>query len=485
MRQWAHRTTAIRDELSAVADVRDPRWWLLAGAAAVDWGAGAGYVLSDAEPASDTFIGHVAPSPVDVVADAIARAHAARQAIRELDGELPEQPLAVTIELAGLGARVVPRSLDTVAFALGARCWIVQLHNSIDEEGQLAAELATALAGGVQPNAARLRPLESVAVAPLVCVTIGDEPAPTARHGHRRAWTERGGPWLGLSRTDGMAIVSTCHLAVDGYGHARLAARIAALTAELVARVPRASSGPTSLASAHTGRAPLPAPSLASSRAGALPSPAPVRDGVALDYTWREVPTGMRALRLAYALGIVLHRHAGDRAASFSPTFQIPVAPGAVDDPARMRKRVLPAIASVRFEGGVAEPFAEFAGRTKETIAREASGRGVASRLYASLQAVPAPLAWKRRAMAARRAGWMDRFAAVIGGRGCVSRMILDVPAPPSCAVSSPARLATSTDPLGGCVVTIVDDGSRAAVTLCGSGEVARADMLDEILASV
>lgn len=446
-----------------MADVRDPRWWLLAGAAAVDWGAGASYVLSDAEPASDTFIGHVAPSPVDPVIDAIARAHAARQAIRELDGVLPDQPLAVTIERAGAGARVVPSALDTVAFAIGSRCLVAHLHNEIGEEGDLAAELARVLAGPPAAEDEPVRPLHASGGVPFACVTLGEEPAATARHGHRRAWTDRGGPWLGLSRTGGMAIATTCHLAVDGYGHARLAARITTLTAERIAH----------------------APNIASSRTGAVPTPSSIPGAVALDYVWREVPTGMRALRLAYALGVVLHRRAGDRAAPFSPTFQIPVAPGAIDDPDRMRKRVLPAITSVRFHDGVAESFAEFARRTKDLIAREGSGFGVAARLYASLQALPAPLAWKRRMIAAKRASWMDRFATVIGGRGCMSRMLLDVPSPASCAVSSPARLPTSDDPLGGCVVTIVDDGTRAAITLCGAGELARADVLDDVLAAV
>jgi hypothetical protein len=292
-------------------------------------------------------------------------------------------------------------------------------------------------------------------------VTLGDEAAPMARHGHRRAWTERSGPWLGLSRTNGMAIASTCHLAVDGFGHARLAARIHALTSELVTRVP------------------------STPRAHAIPAPAPVAAGIPLGITWGEARSGVRALRVAYALGCALHRRAGDKQAPFSPTFQIPVAPGVPGDPGRHRKRVIPAIASVRFDGGTAEPYDLFAARTKEIIGREAAGAGLASRLYASMQAVPAPLAWKRQAMAAKRAGWMDRFAAVIGGRGCVSKITLDAPSPPSCAVSSPARLATGADALGGCVITLIDDGKRAGITLCGSGELARAEMLDEILAAL
>ena len=58
---------------------------------------------------------------------------------------------------------------------------------------------------------------------------------------------------------------------------------------------------------------------------------------------------------------------------------------------------------------------------------------------------------------------------------------------PPSCAVSSPSRRATPGDPRGACVVTVGDDGDRAAITVCGSGlagtsACARA-LLDDILA--
>jgi hypothetical protein len=55
--------------------------------------------------------------------------------------------------------------------------------------------------------------------------------------------------------------------------------------------------------------------------------------------------------------------------------------------------------------------------------------------------------------------------------------------------VSSPARLAAAADPLGGCVITVIDDGDRAAITACGSGlagtPAAAADLLDELLAGV
>ena len=53
--------------------------------------------------------------------------------------------------------------------------------------------------------------------------------------------------------------------------------------------------------------------------------------------------------------------------------------------------------------------------------------------------------------------------------------------------MSSPSRYASPGDPLGACVVTVVDDGIRAALTVCGSGlagtDVTARALLDEILA--
>jgi hypothetical protein len=149
-----------------------------------------------------------------------------------------------------------------------------------------------------------------------------------------------------------------------------------------------------------------------------------------------------------------------------------------------MRRRVVPAIASVRFEGGEPEPFAEFAMRTKSILASEASGLGVSAQLIAAAQAVPVPLAWKRNAITTSRPRWLDSLASVIGGRGCVSRIEIDMEMPAACAVSSPARIATSDDPVGSCVVTVIaSPGPRSAITLCGSGTAADPERLDELLA--
>jgi hypothetical protein len=394
-------------------------------------------------------MGYRAPRPRDLVVDAIGRANAARTALRELDGGLPDQPLAVTIDRSR-GAAVQPSKLDVAAFAVGTRCLIAEL-----ADPALAARLAAVL-GGADPPAWR-------GATPFVCVSIGDEAVETARHGHRRAWTDRGGPWLGVGRAGELAIVSTCHLIVDGYGHARITARIAAL------------------AGAVTGAGPpvgQTAPALGA-----------VAGGVPLAFTWRELsrPTP-RVIPLAYDLGCILHRHAGRRDARFSPTIQIPVARGSKDDPMRLRRRVVSATTSVWFNAGVPEPLAAFEARARGVFAREAADRGLVSRLLAAARAVPVPLSWKRRSISAKRPRWLESFAEVIGGRALLSRIVMDVPTPAIAAVSSPSRMASAGDPMGGCVITIVDDGRHGAITMCGSGFAGTADaaaaFLDELLAS-
>ncbi|NVB78512.1 MAG: hypothetical protein HOV81_08980 [Kofleriaceae bacterium] len=471
MWSWARRARALHGEIAEIADVaRDPRWWLVAGGAALAWQDRDRYLASDAEPEGDTFIGHRIDHDVDPMLHALARAHAARLALRDLDGQLPEQPLAMTIRRDERGAVLRSSPLEVAAFAIGDRLLTHRLAPRFeDETGELVA------ASGV----------------PFVCVTIGEEPVETARHGHRRAWVENGvaeGPWLGLGRTAGMDIVSTCHLVVDGYGHAWLSAQIAEHTRRLLADTSSTSTlrAPPSLIStlhAHVSRAS--APRVETPRpVTRAESPRLVVGAIPLHVTWRELPSpAPRALRLAYALGRMLHRLAGERDAPFSPTFQIPVAPGEQDDSERVRRRVVPAIASVRFSGGVVEPYESFAIRTREILAREATGDGLSARLLAAAQAVPAPLAWKRRAVGPRRPGWLEPVANVVGGRGCVSRIQVDVVMPPSCAVSSPSRLASVDDPLGSCVVTVIDDGVHAAITLCGSGLAGEPSLLDELLA--
>lgn len=447
MRGWARRTVELQRELAAITEV-DPRWWLLAGGVALAeaWAPPEIYLACDAEADADTFMGYPAPRPRDPVLDAIARARAARTALRELDGELPDQPLAVTIHRdSGGGTR--PSALEIAAFAIGNACLVAEL-----DDLALATRIAAVLAGAAPPPWS--------GATPFVCVAIGDEPLETARHGHRRAWTESGGPWLGLGRAGELAVISTCHLIIDGYGHARITARIA----ELV-------------------------PARAATTPGSLPPLGAVAGAIPLGIAWRALPCPTpRVIPLAYVLGQILHRNAGRSDARFSPTIQIPVARGRLDDPMRLRRRIVSATTSVRFEGGAPEPFDEFEPRVREVISREANASGLISRLLAAARAVPVPLAWKRKSIGAKRPRWLESFAEVIGGRALLSRIAVDAPLPTLCAVSSPSRLATADDPVGGCVITIVDDGNRGAITVCGSGfagtpEAASA-FLDELLAS-
>jgi len=452
VRAWAHRAAELQRELAAIAEI-DWRWWLLAGGVALAETRAAPeiYLACDAEPDADTFMGYRATRPRDPVVDAIQRAMAARTALRELDGSLPDQPLAVTIAHASGDTR--PSKLDVAAFAIGNRCLTAPL-----DDPALARQLAAVLRGAEPP---RWR-----GATPFVCVSIGDESIETARHGHRRAWTDRGGPWLGLGRAGDLALVSTCHLVIDGYGHASIAARIAGLVDGAAAR----SAAP---ANGHVALPPLGAV------AGAVP----------LAVTWREIPQPTpRVIPLAYELGRILHRHAGRRDARFSPTIQIPVARGRMDDPMRLRRRIVSATTSVRFTDGVPESFAAFEARVRDVFARESAANGLVSRLLAAARALPVPVSWKRRSISAKRPRWLDNVAAVIGGRALLSRIAMDSPVPALCAVSSPSRLATEADPIGGCVITIVDDGSHGAITVGGSGYAGTVDeasaFLDELLAT-
>ncbi|HEX5063051.1 MAG TPA: hypothetical protein VFV99_26935, partial [Kofleriaceae bacterium] len=171
-----------------------------------------------------------------------------------------------------------------------------------------------------------------------------------------------------------------------------------------------------------------------------------------------------------YELGCLLHREIGDQRASFSPTIQIPVARGHKDDPLRLRRRIVSATTSVRFVDGVPEPLTAFEGRVRGVFAREAAATGLVSRLLGAARAVPMPVAWKRKSISAKRPRWLETFADVIGGRALLSRIALDTSIPVMCAASSPARHASERDPIGGCVITLVDNGEHAAITIAGSG---------------
>lgn len=432
------------DELADV-DWRDPAWWALLGAArlaegfAALRGVPATYLSSDAEPSSDTFMGWPAARPArlcDAIATAIVSARAAARAITELDGTLPDQPLRVSI-LAGHTSSLIPASPQAV--------FIIGTSRLVHDLATPPLTLSEALARSSQGAA-----WESTG-APLMAVVVGDHAPSVARHLHRRAWTRAGGPWLGLGHAGDLAIASTCHLVVDGYGHAELARRIAEPDATLHAQLSAA-------ARAICGDAPVP------------PLP-PLAAAPSLSVAYRRVPQLPRFATMAYELGRLLHTPP----ARFSPTIQVPVAPGAPDDPQRFRRRVVTALLSVRFPDSQPEPLDAFTARAHAAIAREARHAGLLSRLLAATAALPIPLALKRHALVGARAPRLHGPVEVLAGRSSLSVLR----GSPLVAISSPGLVVPPDDPRTTSVITAVGDMVSVASTGAGTAE----ELLDRYVA--
>jgi hypothetical protein len=375
----------------------------------------------------------------EAIAEAIVGARAAAAAIAELDGTLPGQPLAVTVRNGSGAARVVPVDAAVVRFAIAGRRHTARVSGEPDELVNLARELARG-AGTRDDSAAPA----------AIAAVVGEHDAGIARHLHRRAWSSDGGPWLGIGRAGGLAVASTCHLVVDGFGHAQIAARVAAAEARdagLRATLTRA-------AAQIVGDAPVPA---APPLAGTQP----------LGVAWRRIARVPRLAELAHALGIVLHAETGGR---FSPTMQIPVAPGTKDDLERFARRVVHALVSVRFdERGDAEALEVFRTRMTAAIAREAGEGGLVTRLVRAASRLPVPLAFKRRRLIGARSSFFDGPVEVIAGRASLSLLRMDRAAP-LVAVSAPGRVLAPDDPRTSSVVTVIADPDGATITVAGTG---------------
>src|SRR5262249_50433697 len=140
--------------------------------------------------------------------------------------ELPDQPLLRALAWRdGWLTRVpLPAGPARVAFATPRGAALADL--AAPDEA-LAAALGAVCAG--RPPRPPLAPIHPAGRAPrpaAIAVALAPEELATARHLHRRAWTAGGGPWLGLGQTAALELVTTCHLAVDGYGHGRVASLI-------------------------------------------------------------------------------------------------------------------------------------------------------------------------------------------------------------------------------------------------------------------
>ena len=139
--------------------------------------------------------------------------------------------------------------------------------------------------------------------------------------------------------------------------------------------------------------------------ARALPDPAP-RFAVAL-----------------HTFARVLEARLGDGSSRGVP-LHIPIAPGRPTDLARWRRRPLYGLLALRNEGGRLESLESLADRLPAFLAREASGRGILTRVLRAGLELPIPSSL-RRAMIHRQP-WADRFfdpARVLTGGGYVSWM--------------------------------------------------------------
>ncbi len=452
MSGWSARLATLRAELAALGVERDPRCLALAVAIATleARGAADGYLASDAGPASDTLMAwEAAPPPPGLAAacaDAVARAVAARDALRALDGALPGQPLAVHVARTP-DAHVVGNPLTHAAFVIGRQIAVAPLDG--DRATLVAALVALAADRWVAPLA------PPGAAPPALVAWVSDGAWPDARHSHRAAWTAAGGPWLGIARAGSRVVLSTTHFVVDGYGHAWLAATVAATLATAAPIAPADGRGvpPAEVA--------LPV----------VPLALAVRtlDGA-----------GVGAGRLAYALGAALL--ARDPRARWSPSIQVPVAAGVGDTSAP--HRVTPALVRVARAGDRLESYDVFASRYRAAVARERAQAGLVSRVLAAAHALPMPRAWKRGVAGAPvRPRWLAPITELLAGRAGAS--VLRLPAawaaPGLIAASSPAVGASAADPRGAWLATVVQGGAQAVLTVGGTGTLGDGGALGEV----
>jgi hypothetical protein len=474
------RTSELRRCLDEVAEVdwQHPAWWLaVAGTAALeppDAASAPAGLNTDGSPRSDTFMARRATAPIaiaEAIATAIVRARAALEAIAALDGTLPEQPLGCALaRRQGMVRRTGLDASPRVAFATSVGAFLATLATDRRADLLLAADLAR-LMSGRPTETTRLEYIDvrAPALTPAaVAVSVYLEQADVARHLHRRAWTLGGGPWLGVGDAPPFEVVTTSHLVVDGYGHALLADQIFAREDSAVAHrrllLEAARSG--------LGGAPACTPStVAHPCAGALPL------GIAVLELEDEPSFAAAAYALGRCLEPIYRGHLSRRTrhgARFTPTFQIPVAPGQRGDPVRRRRRVVAGLMSLRMHKGVFEEFEPFAARLGPSLEREMAQRGAFARMARAALRAPLPGPIKRQLLTAgsERRGWMP-LVETLAGRGCLSLLRFapeERPRSTLFAVSSPAMLADRSDRLGGTVLTLVQTPRGMAATVSGTG---------------
>jgi hypothetical protein len=150
------------------------------------------------------------------------------------------------------------------------------------------------------------------------------------------------------------------------------------------------------------------------------------------------------------------------------------VAPGALHDPERRRRRVVHALLSVRMEQGRFEPLERFRERLPAILERERAGMGLLTRIHQAVSRAPAPIAVKRRmySRAVIPRSWFPATEALAGRAGLSLLRFAagEEPALPLYAVSASAPDPSPADPRGSSVLTIVPSPTGLALTVCGTG---------------
>jgi hypothetical protein len=477
---------ALLDDVAEI-DWRHPAWWgLTFGTTLLGAYARAAqtevphlelytrYLSAQDSPRSDTFMGRQADRPpggaAARLARAVLRARAATDALALLRNQFPGQPLDCTLERdAGwLEKRALPAGLRTVAFVLPHDVYLADL--APGSEARLCAALARAVLG-LSPRSdsplIRLATRSGTATPAPVAVALGNADLAAAWHLHRRAWTRGGGPWLGLGDASPLELVTTCHLGVDGYGHARLAT-------EIFAHLDQTQAGEDErlrqAARAELGAAEPCLDPAASVRSEPVGFAGRVLDGHDVGFPESAYAFGRTLERLYRA-----HLSTQERStARFSPTFQVPIAPGRRRDDQRRRGRILHGLMSLRMDRGQCEPFADFRARLPTLLGREAAAEGILTRVLSAAASAPLPRQVQRRLLSSSGLPrpWLPPVE-VLAGRGGLSSLRFlpgEVPPAPLFAASTPALGASPRDPLGSVVLTLVyHDGARTA-SLAGTG---------------